>query len=110
EAFKEYFEHLKPDGMIAITRWEFKQPREALRVLAVAMQALHELGVPNPARNFIVASEGALNADGRPVVVVAKKTPVTAEEEAAVRGHVAETRLVAQYLPSQPQDNAFGQL
>jgi len=27
EAFREYFDHLKPDGMIAITRWEFKQPR-----------------------------------------------------------------------------------
>src|SRR6202035_3265721 len=32
EAFREYFEHLKPEGMIAITRWEFRQPREALRV------------------------------------------------------------------------------
>jgi hypothetical protein len=34
EAFREYFDHLKPDGMIAITRWEFKQPREALRVVS----------------------------------------------------------------------------
>ena len=110
EAFKEYFQHLKPDGMIAVTRWEFRQPREALRVLAVAMQALHEIGVANPARNFIVASEGALNIDGRPVVVLAKKTPFTPEEEAAVRRHLAETTLVAQYMPSQPQDNAFGQL
>ena len=44
EAFREYFEHLKPDGMVAITRWEFQQPREALRVVSVAMQALHETG------------------------------------------------------------------
>jgi spermidine synthase len=110
EAFKEYFQHLNPDGMIAITRWEFKEPREALRVLAVAIQALHEIGVANPARNFIVVSEGALNVDGRPVVVLAKKTPFTAEEEAAVQAHLAETRLVAQYMPSQPQDNAFGEL
>src|SRR5260370_23474967 len=28
EAFREYFDHLKPDGMITITRWEFRQPRE----------------------------------------------------------------------------------
>jgi spermidine synthase len=27
EAFEEYFQHLKPDGFIAITRWEFKEPR-----------------------------------------------------------------------------------
>src|ERR1700722_16994852 len=64
EAFREYFEHLKPDGMIAITRWEFQQPREALRVVSVAMQALHELGVANTAGNFLVVSEGHLDADG----------------------------------------------
>ena len=45
EAFREYFEHLKPDGMIAITRWEFTQPREALRVVSQAMEALRQLGV-----------------------------------------------------------------
>jgi hypothetical protein len=36
EAFEEYFQHLKPDGFIAITRWEFKEPREALRVVSQA--------------------------------------------------------------------------
>ncbi len=38
EAFREYFEHLKPDGIIAITRWEFTKPREALRVVSQAMK------------------------------------------------------------------------
>ena len=52
EAFREYFDHLKPDGMIAITRWEFKQPREALRVVSQAIEALHQIGVANPRRPF----------------------------------------------------------
>ena len=30
EAFREYFDHLRPDGMIAVTRSEFSKPREAL--------------------------------------------------------------------------------
>jgi spermidine synthase len=102
EAFREYFEHLKPDGMIAITRWEFRQPREALRVVAVAMDALHSLGVANPSRNFIVASQGPLNEDGIPVVVLAKKTAFTPEEEAAVQAHFDEyDELNPIYLPSQ---------
>src|SRR6201997_2410851 len=87
EAFREYFEHLKPDGMIAITRWEFRHPREALRVVSVAMDALHQLGVANPAQNFIVASQGPLNEDGIPVVVLAKKSPFTPAEEDAGAGH-----------------------
>ncbi len=108
EAFREYLEHLKPDGMIAITRWEFRHPREALRVVAVAMEALHRLGVADPTRNFIVASEGELNADGIPVVVIAKKTAFNAAEEAAVAGHLARyPQLHALYLPSRPGQNPF---
>jgi hypothetical protein len=103
EAFREYFEHLRPDGMIAITRWEFQQPREALRVISVAMQALHEMGVANPAANFIVVSEGHLDADGIPVVVLAKRTAFTAEEVSRVRGHMeSHPKLALLYAPSDP--------
>jgi len=101
EAFREYFEHLKPDGMIAITRWEFQEPREALRVVSVAMQALHELGVANTAGNFIVVSDGALNQNGISVVVLAKRTPFTMEEQGRVRRHLAaNSRLFLLYSPS----------
>jgi spermidine synthase len=111
EAFREYFEHVKPDGMVAITRWEFRQPREALRVVSVAMQALHELGVENSARNFIVVSQGDLDEDGIPVVVLAKKSAFTAEEEEEVRVHLrSNPALVALYLPSDPKENPFSAL
>src|SRR5580693_5772376 len=111
EAFREYFEHLKPDGMIAITRWEFRRPREALRVVAVAMEALHRLGISNPARNFIVASQGDLDTDGIPVVVLAKKTAFTADEEKAVTAHCARyAALKPLYLPSAPGQNPFTDL
>ena len=111
EAFREYFEHLKPDGMIAITRWEFHQPREALRVVAVAMQALHELGVRDPVRNFMVVSQGQLDEDGIPVAVLAKKSAFTAEEEAAVRTHMEAYRALSPiYLPSKFAETPFSAL
>jgi hypothetical protein len=111
EAFQEYFEHLNPDGMIAVTRWEFRQPREALRVVSVAMEALHRMGVANPAANFIVVSQGLLNEDGIPVVVLAKKSAFTPEEENAVMAHLSTyPTLVSQYLPSLHGDNPFSEL
>lgn len=111
DAFAEYLKHLKPDGMLAITRWEFEQPREALRVVAVGMEALHRIGVVDAAKNFMVISDGPLDEDGRPVTVLLKKSSFTAEEEAAARAHMAAySDLVAEYLPSNPGDNAFAAL
>jgi spermidine synthase len=109
QAFREYFQHLKPDGMIAITRWEFRQPREALRVVAVAIEALHSLGVANPARNFIVASQGPLDEDGIAVVVLAKKTAFTVEEESKVQTHFDQyDGLEPLYRPSEPAKRGAG--
>ena len=88
EAFREYFQHLKPDGMIAITRWEFSRPREALRVVSQAMEALHQQGVMDTTWNFVVVSDGALNVDGRPVTVIAKKTAFNWQELERVVDHV----------------------
>ncbi len=111
EAFREYFDHLNPGGMIAITRWEFRHPREALRVVSVAIEALHQLGVTDPARNFVIASQGALDEDGIPVVVLAKKSAFTAEEEAAVNQHLQKySQLTPLYLPSSPGRNPFSDL
>jgi len=102
EAFREYFDHLKPDGMIAITRWEFKRPREALRVVSQGIEALHQLGVADPRNNFVIIADGGLNEDGRPVLVLAKKSAFTPQEYAAIAAHVrANPNLV--WLNPDPQ-------
>jgi hypothetical protein len=108
EAFREYFGHLKPDGMVAVTRWEFRQPREALRVVSQAIEALHQIGVADPRRHFVIVADGGLDEDGRPVLVLAKKSPLTTGEYASVAGHVhANSNLVwlnppAEYAGMQP--------
>jgi len=111
QAFREYFEHLKPDGMVAITRWEFEVPREALRVASVATQTLHELGVQDVSRHFIVIAQDVLDDDGINVSVLAKKSEFTPAEESAVRVFVAEhDPLQILYSPSVAQSNAFTEL
>ncbi len=111
EAFREYFEHLKPDGLIAVTRWEFRQPREALRVVSQAMAALGRLDVSDSTGHFLIVAEAPLNEDGVPVTVMAKRSPFTAEEEAAVRQHLAAyPRMAVLYSPSGAEKNAFADL
>ncbi|HEV2381342.1 MAG TPA: hypothetical protein VG206_16295 [Terriglobia bacterium] len=111
EAFEQYFDHLKNDGFIAVTRWEFKEPREALRVVSVALEALRLLDVTGLARNFIVVSNGPLNEDGRSVTVLARKTAFTKGEEQQVIGHVgANPNLAIVYTPSAPGTGPFQRL
>lgn len=88
EAFREYFNRLKPDGMIAITRWEFAQPREALRVVSQALEALHRQGIMETRWHVVVVSDGPLDVDGRPVTVIAKKSPFSWQELYKVMSHV----------------------
>ena len=111
QAFREYFDHLKPDGIIAITRWEFRQPREALRVASVAMNTLQQLGREDVSRHFIVVAAGELNEDGIPVAVLAKKSPFTAAEETSVKQFLSDhPPLKLLYAPSEPGSNAFTSL
>jgi spermidine synthase len=111
EAFREYFDHLKPDGVIAVTRWEFKQPREALRVVSVAMQALHTFGESKTSGHFLVVSEGDLDRGGIPVTVLAKKSAFTATEEVAVQQQLQKyPKLRLLYSPEHAGRNAFTDL
>jgi hypothetical protein len=108
EAFREYFDHLQPDGIIAITRWEFKQPREALRVMAQEIAVLSELGVEQKSMgsHFMVVSDGTLSQDGRPVTVLAKKTSFTAAEEEAISEHLSHNRDLAALFTPGDEDKA----
>lgn len=100
EAFKEYFDHLKPDGILAITRWEFKEPREALRVVSVAIEALRRADAADPRGHFIIVADGRLDVDGKPVTVMAKRSPFSLEEELAVMNRVFdEPNLYPLYSP-----------
>jgi SAM-dependent methyltransferase len=116
EAFREYFDHLKPDGIIAITRWEFKRPREALRVVSQEIEVLRRAGITDGSSHFIVVSEGELNEDGRPVAVLFKKAPFSPQEKSAVRAHLTENSdLHALYMPGETSERtdaaaAFGNL
>jgi hypothetical protein len=111
QAFREYFAHLRPDGIIAVTRWEFREPREALRVVSVAADALHQLGTSDIAQHLIVVSAEELNEDGVTVAVLAKKSAFTREEEQAVRQYLAKyPPLQLLYSPSLRSENAFSAL
>jgi predicted membrane-bound spermidine synthase len=101
EAFREYFDHLKSDGMLAITRWEFPQPREALRVVSEAIETLRRSGTEDVRKNFIIVANRQPNQAGTQVTVLAKKTAFTINEERAILQQVqSNSALYPLYTPN----------
>jgi spermidine synthase len=48
EAFETYLKHLRPDGILTITRWLKVPPRDSLKLFATAVTALERLGFDDP--------------------------------------------------------------
>ena len=60
EAFAEYFDHLKPGGTLGVIRLAYEQPREGLRLFAIALTELRRRGVEYPSRHAVVIEESAV--------------------------------------------------
>ena len=54
EAVKQYLQHLKPDGYLAMTRWIKLPPRDSLKLVATAITALEQHGAASPDKQIVL--------------------------------------------------------
>jgi spermidine synthase len=78
EAFDVYLRRLTDGGVLNMMRVEMMPPREMLRALATAVQALRRAGVAHPAAHVMLVTERHANF----TALLVKKTPFSAEEQA----------------------------
>jgi len=112
EAFTDYLSHLTDNGLVAITRWEFAEPRESLRILSLGLASLRALGVSNPEQHFIIAREDIeeIGEWGAKDTVMIKRAPFTGGEIAAARETIERSGLNIVYMPGETTENAFTDL
>ncbi|MGO9257658.1 MAG: hypothetical protein ACLQU1_15300 [Bryobacteraceae bacterium] len=110
DAFRDYLSHLTDDGLVAMTRWGFEPPRESLRLISLAMEALGQLGESNPAAHVMVGREGTVQGFGAKDTVLIARKPFTAEDVARVRAVIEEAHITAVYLPDVEVRNQFWDL
>ena len=113
DAFRDYLNHLTDDGVLAVTRWGFKPPRESLRLLSLAMTAFGQIGEPDPWKHVIVLRENANDIAGwgaRDTVLIFRK-PVPSGDLATLRTGMQDSRNIELvYSPDAPGSSAFAQL
>ena len=90
EAYEEYFDHLKPGGILNVTRLHRLVGDESLRATVLALEALKREGVEHPERNVVVLLGHDIFNElfG---TVLARKEPWTSAELARIR-RLAEER------------------
>ena len=84
EALRAYYRHLRPEGILAITRWLKLPPRDSLKLIATLDDALREEGIGSPATRVV------LIRGWQTATLLAKRGPFTAAEIERVRGFCAD--------------------
>lgn len=110
DAFYDYLTHLTDDGVLAFTRWGFDPPRESLRLITLAMDALARLGEANPARHVLVVRDDASKLQGwgaQDTVVISRK-PLTAVDAARAQEWLRDTKMESVYLPGEGATSSSG--
>ena len=102
EAFGDYFARLTGDGVLSFTRWGFQPPRESLRLVSLAIDALSRLGEHEAWRHVIVVREHSnlLSTYGAQDTVLFSRKPFSGADLARVRQTLSHApALQAIYVP-----------
>ena len=109
EAFLEYFRHLRPGGVLNVTRPVQLVGDEALRVTVLALAALERLGAADPGRHLIVVAGTEIM--GPPVgTVLVRREPYTEAEVKRIRRLAADRADGLLFAPGGPFRGAWKQL
>jgi predicted membrane-bound spermidine synthase len=110
DAFRDYLQHLTDDGVAAFTRWGFQPPRESLRLVSLAIEALEPLGENDAWRHVIVGREGSVEGWGARDTVLISRKPFSDADIGRARVMMAAARMDMVYLPGLDVRNEFHDL
>ena len=93
EAVEEMLQHLAPGGLLAFTRWLDVPPRDALKLLATAVEALERSGVERPGEHL------ALIRSWNTATLLVKRGALEADELAALRRFCSDRSFDVAWYP-----------
>lgn len=100
EAFQDYLAHLQSGGMLSVTRWLNVPPRDNLKLVATAIQALRNAGVADPGRQLAVVR--AWNTG----TLLVKHGAFSSVEISAIREFARSHSFDTAWYPGMPSNDA----
>jgi hypothetical protein len=94
EAFRDYVQHLTPDGTLVVNRWD----AELDRLLGVAVAGLRAAGQTDPKSHLYACGST------RSTALLVKRDPLTPEELEALRSSCKGNRFNEAFAPDQPHN------
>ena len=110
DAFRDYLLHLTDDGVVAFTRWGFDPPRESLRLISLAVEALSQIGEGDAWKHVIVGREGSVEGWGARDTVLISRKPFREGDLERAKTMMAAAGMQAVYLPGLDVRNPFHDL
>lgn len=104
DAFRDYLAHLTDEGVVVFTRWGFDPPRESLRLISLAMEALRQLGETDPKSHVIVGRKH--DFWWKDTVLISRK-PLTASDAEKAKALFAASNMETIYVPGSDLRNPF---
>src|SRR5262249_40426513 len=95
EAFVDYLQHLKPGGVLAVSRWS----NEGLRVLSLARAASERMGWPVADHFFVVERPAIEKWEAGVSSFILRTTPFSADENRRLRDAARELGFRIIYAP-----------
>lgn len=94
EAMQEYLRNLKPEGYLSITRWLKVPPRDGLKLVATAAEALGRKGIRDVGRHLV------LIRGWQTVTLLVKRSPFTEGEIKRIEAFCRERSFDIGYTPT----------
>ncbi len=93
ESFRELIGHLSENGFLTVSRWLLPPPREDVRIVSLAFEALEELGIQNPSDHIaMIQSWGT-------ITLVVSRNSLSQNEIASIRGFCQDMCFDIVYVP-----------
>jgi MFS family permease len=93
EAFRDFIQHLVPQGTLIVNRWD----AEFERLLALGVAGLRAAGATEPSQHLFACGHS------RSTSLLIKRTAYAPEEIAALRAHCQKHRFIEQFAPDRPK-------